>query len=95
MGEMEYAQSNEFAIRGRVQRPVDILRSATSVNAEILQQSGRLGCVRPGALADLVVCDGDPLSDIALLADPAKNIRLIMQGGRLHRNDLGLARTGA
>ena len=40
MGEMEYAQSQEFAIRGRVQRPVDVLRSATSINAEILQQAG-------------------------------------------------------
>jgi imidazolonepropionase-like amidohydrolase len=40
MGEMEYAQSYEFTIRGRAERPVDILRSATSVNAQILQQTG-------------------------------------------------------
>lgn len=88
MGEMEYAQSDEFAIRGRVQKPADILRSATSVNAEILQQSGRLGVIAPGAQADMIVCDGDPLRDIRLLADPKRNLRLIMKDGALHRNDL-------
>jgi imidazolonepropionase-like amidohydrolase len=88
MGEMEYAQSDEFAIRGRVQRPIDILRSATSVNAEILQESGRLGTIAPGAAADLIVCDGDPLKDVTLLAEPAKNLRLIMKGGAFHKNEL-------
>ena len=90
MGEMEYAQSQEFAIRGRVQRPVDVLRSATSINAEILQQAGQLGCIRPGALADMVVFEGDPLTDVALLSRPEENLRLIMKGGALYRNDLGL-----
>ena len=91
MGEMEYAQSYEFAIRGRAQKPADILRSATSVNAEIIQQSGKLGVIRPGAMADMIVCAGNPLKDVTLLADPDKNLCLIMQGGRLHRNDLGFA----
>jgi imidazolonepropionase-like amidohydrolase len=88
MGEMEYAQSQEFAIRGRVQRPVDVIRSATSVNAEILQQAGRLGCIRPGALADVIVCEGDPLKDVSLLSRPDETLSMIMQGGRLHRNAL-------
>lgn len=88
MGEMEYAQADEFAIRGRVQKPADVLRSATSVNAEILQQSGRLGVIAPGAVADLIVCDGDPLRDIALLSEPHKNLRLIMKDGAIHKTDL-------
>jgi imidazolonepropionase-like amidohydrolase len=88
MGEMEYAQSQEFAIRGRVQRPVDILRSATSINAEILQQSGRLGVIAPGALADIIVCKGNPLKDVTLLADPKKNLCLIMKDGTFYRNEL-------
>lgn len=88
MGEMEYAQSQEFAIRGRVQRPVDVLRSATSVNAEILQQTGRLGVIAPGALADLIVCKGNPLKDVALLADPKKNLSMIMKDGTFYRNEL-------
>lgn len=89
MGELEYAQSREFVIRARVQKPVDILRSATSVNAEILQRNGQLGVVAPGALADLIVVDGDPIADIALLDGQGENIPLIMQDGRLYRNRLG------
>lgn len=92
MGEMEYAQSDEFAIRGRVERPVDVLRSATSVNAEILQMSGELGCIRPGALADLVAFDGDPLRDISILSRPKETLRLIVKDGAIYRNDLGTAR---
>lgn len=88
IGEMEFAQSEEFAIRGRAQKPVDILRSATSVNAEILQQGGKLGVIAPGAHADILVSDGDPLKTIALLAEPQKNLRMIMKGGALHRCDL-------
>lgn len=88
MGEMEYAQSYEFTIRGRAQKPADILRSATSLNAEILQESGRLGVIREGALADIILCAGNPLKDITLLSEPEKNLRIIMQGGRLHRCDL-------
>lgn len=88
MGEMEYAQADEFAIRGRVQKPADVLRSATSVNAEILQQSGRLGVIAPGARADMIVCDGDPLRDISLLSQPHKNLRLILKDGAIHKTDL-------
>jgi imidazolonepropionase-like amidohydrolase len=88
MGDMEYAQSQEFAIRGRVQRPVDVIRSATSVNAEILQQSGRLGVIAEGACADMIVCNGDPLKDVTLLADPAKNLSLIMKDGTFYKNNL-------
>jgi imidazolonepropionase-like amidohydrolase len=89
MGELEYAQSREFVIRARVQKPVDILRSATSVNAEIVQRTGQLGVVAPGALADLIVVDGDPIADIALLDGQGEHIPLIMQDGRLWRNRLG------
>jgi len=89
MGEMEYAQSNEFVIRARVQKPIDILLSATSVNAEILQQQGKLGVVAPGAIADLIVVDGNPLEDIALLDGQGENIPVIVQSGTLYRNRLG------
>ena len=89
MGEMEYAESQEFSIRGRVERPVDILRSATSVNAEILQQSGQLGCIAPDAIADVVVCEGNPLRDITLLSAPEKNLRVIIKDGKIYRNELG------
>jgi imidazolonepropionase-like amidohydrolase len=88
MGELDYAQPREFAIRGRVQSGAAVLRSATSVNAEILQMSGQLGVVAPGALADLIAVRGNPLDDVALLADPARSLALIMRDCVAYRNEL-------
>ncbi|WP_425053879.1 amidohydrolase family protein [Psychromarinibacter sp. S121] len=86
MGEMEYAQSMEFVIRARVQKPVDVIRSATSVNAKILQMEGKLGCIAEGALADIILVDGNPLEDITLLDGQGENIPFIMQSGKVYRN---------
>ena len=49
---------------------------------------GKLGVVEEGALADLVVVDGDPISDIKLLEDPAKNFVVIMKDGKIYKNTL-------
>jgi imidazolonepropionase-like amidohydrolase len=87
LGETYVQQCREFTIRKQVFSPLEILRQATSVNAEILMQKDLLGCVKPGAHADLLVVDGDPLKDIELLAANGKNLRLIMRAGELIRND--------
>jgi imidazolonepropionase-like amidohydrolase len=75
---------------------VDILRMATSVNGELLALSGprnpypgKLGVVEKDALADLLVVDGDPIADIALLEKPDTNLAMIMKGGRVYKNALG------
>jgi imidazolonepropionase-like amidohydrolase len=65
LGPLHRHQLGEFRIRGGFEAPVDVLRSATSVNAALLQRSGELGCIGPGAFADMVVVDGDPLADLA------------------------------
>lgn len=88
IGETYVRQCREFSIRREVFTPVEILRQATLVNAEILMQQDRLGCVKPGAHADLLVVDGDPLADIELLAANGRNLRLIMRAGELVKNDL-------
>ena len=88
LGETHVRQSEEFAIRARVLPAADILASATTVAAELIGMAGKLGVVAPGALADLIVVDGDPLADIAVLASPDHTMRLVMARGRLHRNDL-------
>lgn len=80
-------QSREMEFRMAVQKPIDILRSATSVNAEILQEQGRLGVVAPGAHADLIVLDGNPLKDIRIFARPGA-MPVIMKGGVFVRNAL-------
>jgi imidazolonepropionase-like amidohydrolase len=88
LGDTYVQQCREFTIRKQVFSPLEILRQATSVNAEILMQKDLLGCVKPGAHADLLVVDGDPLEDIELLAANGKNLRLIMRAGELIRNEL-------
>ena len=87
LGEQHTRRGTEFALRSQVLSPFDILHSATAVNAEILQMGGRLGVVKPGALADLLVIDGDPLSDISLLAEGGRHISHIMLDGRFIKSD--------
>lgn len=84
-----YTQQNrEFELRREVFTPIEILRQATSIGAEVLMQTDRLGCVKPDALADLIVVDGDPLSDIGLLAAGGRNLDLIVRGGEIVKNRL-------
>jgi imidazolonepropionase-like amidohydrolase len=68
---------------------------ATSTNGELLALSGprnpypgKLGVVEQGALADLLLVDGDPLTNIDLVADPDKNFVVIMKDGQVYKNSL-------
>lgn len=83
LGNYHDHQGGELRLRGEISKPIDVLRSATSINAEILQRSGELGCIRPGAFADLIVVRGNPLKDLALFADAERNLDVIMRGGQL------------
>jgi imidazolonepropionase-like amidohydrolase len=88
LGETYTHECREFVIRREVFTPLEILRQATTINAEILQEKGKLGCIAPDAHADLLVVEGDPLSNIELLAQNGKQLRLIMRAGEIVRNDL-------
>lgn len=75
--------------------PAEALRMATRDNAELLALSGerspypgKLGVVEVGALADLLLVDGDPTADLTLVADPDRNFKLIMKGGHIYKNTL-------
>lgn len=81
-------QCREFELRKEVFTPIEILRQATSVGAEILMQEGKLGCIQPDAHADLIVVDGDPLKDISLLAADGRNLDLIVRAGEVVKNRL-------
>ncbi|TCI00301.1 amidohydrolase family protein [Roseococcus sp. SYP-B2431] len=88
LGPMHRRQSEEFVIRREVLPAAEILRSATSHAAMLLRQEGRIGCVAPGAFADLLVVDGDPLDDLALLTGQGEHLAAIMQGGRFMKDAL-------
>src|SRR5580704_13688671 len=75
--------------------PAEALAMATGTNAELLALSGerspyagKLGVVEQGALADLLLVDGNPLENINLIADPAKNFKVIMKDGRVYKDTL-------
>jgi len=76
-------------MRAELDSPAAIIRSATSTNAELLQQKGKLGTIAPGAYADLLIVEGDPLTDLRVLMDPEKNLKLIMKDGVIYKNELG------
>ena len=88
VGPLHDRQSQEFLIRGQVLAPVEVLRSATSINAALMQRSGELGTIAPGAVADILVVDGDPLGDLGLLQEQGRHIPVIMKDGRFHKNEL-------
>jgi imidazolonepropionase-like amidohydrolase len=89
LGETHPAQSKEFLLRAKAQNNADVLRAATIVNAEIVQQPGKLGVLAPGAFADLLLVDGNPLDDLAVLTGQGERLALIMRGGAVCKNALG------
>lgn len=88
-------QTSLLASLARWYTAAEILRMATAVNAELLALSGlrspyvgKLGVVEEGALADLLLVDGDPLRNIKLIEDPARNFLVIMKDGKIYKNAL-------
>ncbi len=86
-------QGAQLAKMVRWYSPAEALKMATADNAELLSLSGlrspypgKLGVVEEGALADLLLVDGDPVADINLVADPAKNFLVIMKDGKVYKN---------
>lgn len=88
LGEMHRHQLSEFAIRAEALPAHEVLQSATSVNAELLNRGEDLGRVAPGALADLIVVDGNPLADIDLLSGDGEKVLLVMKGGTVFKQTL-------
>ena len=89
-------QSQEWIARKDLWTPVEILQQATGTAGDLLALSGqrkpyregKLGVIEEGAYADLVVVDGNPLVDITLLAEPERNLHLIMKDGKIYKNTL-------
>jgi imidazolonepropionase-like amidohydrolase len=88
LGQLQEEQSREFLIRGEVMKPLEVIQSATTVAARVLRQEGKLGVIAPGALADLLLVDGNPLDDLGLFQDQGAHLAAIMKGGRFHKNRL-------
>ncbi|WP_239151587.1 metal-dependent hydrolase family protein [Virgisporangium aurantiacum] len=83
LGGMQRHQSREFRIRAEVQPPAEVLRSATTVAADLLGMAGEIGVIAPGAHADLLLVDGDPLTDAGPLSTPDTHVRTVVQAGTI------------
>lgn len=88
-------QGKQLAKLTRFYDPLTLLGQATGVNGELLALSGQrnpypqqIGRIVPGAWADLLVADGDPAVNLDFLADPERNLRLIMKNGKVYKNTL-------
>tara|TARA_R100000935_G_scaffold58336_1_gene94952 strand:- start:110 stop:1345 length:1236 start_codon:yes stop_codon:yes gene_type:complete len=82
LGGMQTEQSGEFPLRGRYIPADAVIRSATVDAAKILRQEGDVGVIAPGAYADIIAVDGNPLDNLDLLTAQGAHMPLIMQGGR-------------
>ncbi|MCF3932707.1 amidohydrolase family protein [Acuticoccus sp. M5D2P5] len=89
LGALAEDQSREFSIRCEVQSPIEVIRAATTIAAEVVRRPGRLGTIAPDAWADIIVVDDDPLEDITRLEGQGVHLAAIMKGGRFHKNRLG------
>jgi hypothetical protein len=92
-GKLATRQGAQLSKLVRWYSPLEVLAMATSVNGELLALSGlrspyigKLGVVEEGALADLLLVDGNPIADIGLIEDPAKNFVVILKDGRVYKN---------
>ena len=81
LGPLQAAQLDEFRLRAEVQAPIDIIRAATSTAARLLKLDGVIGTLAPGAQADLLVLDGNPLEDITVLTAPERRLRYVLRAG--------------
>jgi imidazolonepropionase-like amidohydrolase len=88
LGALQIAQSREFLLRAQVLSPIEIIRSATTIGAEIIRMVGKLGTLKPGAFADLLILDSNPLDDLAVFQEQGRHIAAIMKGGWFHKNRL-------
>jgi imidazolonepropionase-like amidohydrolase len=88
LGSMLPYQSDEFMVRAEVLKPIEVIRSATANAARLVRLEGKVGTVAPGAFADLLVLDADPLADISVLAGQGRHMAAIMKDGRFVKNTL-------
>jgi imidazolonepropionase-like amidohydrolase len=87
LGDMQSQRAVELELKGQVMKPMEVLLSATRVNAEIFRMEDQIGSVEPGKYADLIVVKGNPLKDLRIFQNQ-DNLHLIMKGGRAYKQTL-------
>ncbi|MDR3493217.1 MAG: amidohydrolase family protein [Ancalomicrobiaceae bacterium] len=88
LGTMHPYQADEFMIRNEVLPNIDVIRMATLNAAQLIRMEGKVGTIAPGAFADLIVVDKDPLADISVLAGQGRHMSAIIKDGKFVKNNL-------
>lgn len=88
LGDSYGHQSREFIVRSEVESFRDTLRSATRVNAKILQREDELGVIKEGAIADMLLVNGDPFQNPQILQNQGKDMLVIIKSGKVIKNTL-------
>jgi imidazolonepropionase-like amidohydrolase len=88
LGGMHEDQLTEFGIRSEVQASGDIIRSATTVAAQLLNMEGQIGRISAGGYADILVLDDNPLDDVRVLMAPQEHLKLLMARGTIVTNSV-------
>lgn len=88
LGKMQRHQSEEFVLRARYLPTMEVIRSATVNAAKVVGMEGKVGVIAAGAFADLIVVNGDPLTDIALLTHQGQHMLAILKGGVFMKDKL-------
>ena len=87
LGDMQSQRTVEFELKAQVMKPMEVLLSATRVNAELFRMDKEIGTVEPGKYADLIAIEGNPLKNLRVFQNPDK-LRLIMKGGVVYKRTL-------
>lgn len=87
LGVMQRRQNEEFTIRSAVVSNADLIRQATVNAVDLFGMSAKIGQVKPGLLADLIVIDGNPLDDISVLAQPEEHLMMVIKNGQIAVNN--------
>jgi imidazolonepropionase-like amidohydrolase len=87
LGDMASQRAVELELKAQVMTPMEVLLSATKVNAELFRMQDRIGSVEPGKYADLIVVEGNPLKNLRVL-QVQDNLKVIMKGGRFYKKTL-------
>ncbi len=87
LGDMQAQRTTELELKGQVMKPMEVLLSATRVNAEIFRMESQIGTVEPGKYADLIAVMGNPLKDLRVFQNQ-DNLHLIMKGGQAYKQTL-------
>ncbi|ANN75928.1 metal-dependent hydrolase family protein [Bordetella flabilis] len=88
LGPSQRLQSDEFRLRAQVLTPREVIQSATTIAAEVLNMRDRLGRIVPGAMADMLVVDGNPYRDVSCLLGQGDHIGLVMKDGKIFHDAL-------